>query len=76
MTHRRMRNFNGLRIPSAARWEVHTCLRCPNMHVILFDDDDVPFAEMLLSRDTLKVLNTKGTELLDKLRDDNLRRQL
>lgn len=36
-------------IPRAIRWEAHFCGRCPNAHVIFFDQDDVPICEATMS---------------------------
>jgi hypothetical protein len=33
-------------IPLSARFEVFECIACPNAHIVLFDEDDKPFAQM------------------------------
>lgn len=71
----RARNFRGTVIPSATQWELHTCNHCPNLHMILFNNEGAPFAEAVFSAGGHKEFAITGANLLRQIGQQNVDRQ-
>jgi hypothetical protein len=39
--------------PRASSFDIRTCGHCPNVHIVLKDEHDVPFADMTLGEDQI-----------------------
>lgn len=52
-------------VPQASRFEIFVCPACPSAHIILFDGDDVPFAQMTLGPKQLQVVNDGCREVFE-----------
>jgi hypothetical protein len=45
------------KIPLSFRFEVFECIACPNAHIVLFNENDEPFAQMTVGPIQLGVIN-------------------
>jgi hypothetical protein len=50
--------------PSAHHFGVYKCQSCPNAHVVLFDEESTPIAEMTVSWDLLETFDLLVSEVL------------
>lgn len=52
-------------IPAAKRFQVCKCKHCPNVHVVLFNDLDIPFAQFTMAKNNLQHLLVECNTVLD-----------
>jgi hypothetical protein len=68
MTIRKLEDLDAFDFPSAFRFGVYLCPKCNSAHVVLFDEEDTPIAQMTAKDPRLKALNYLCKEVFDEVR--------
>ncbi|HEX3522789.1 MAG TPA: hypothetical protein VHT52_11965 [Stellaceae bacterium] len=59
---------NGVGLLSATRFEIFICPACPNAHIVLFDSDDMPFAQMTVGPAQFDVIEGGCLDVFEEVR--------
>ena len=66
MTIRKLEELNAFApFPSAHHFHVYQCPRCDSAHVVLFDEHDLPIAQMTMGPDQVETLYDHSWEIFE-----------